>query len=525
MKKLHTRLIALLIISASPASILAQGPYWATDVAPIFYANCTKCHNPNGIAPFSLMTYDDAVSVAGYIKTAVSNRIMPPWPPDSSYTRFAHERILSQQDIQTIVDWVDNGVDSGNMALAPTPPIYNSIATITNPNLTIQMPFYIVNAAEDLYRCFVFPSNLTTDEFVTKVEVLPGNRSIVHHALIFQDTSSTCLSLDSLDPASGYTSFGGVGSNTASLITGWVPGQGAYELPANMGIRLLANTNLILQIHYPAGTFNAPDSTQVRFTFANGIVRDVYMRTLVNHNSTLTNGPLYIPANTSQTFYSERTTPIEGTIIAVAPHMHLIGRNIRSYAIDPNGDTIPFIYIPNWQFHWQGIYTYRQALRVPAGSIIYAEVQYDNTSANPYNPYFPPVDIGAGESTTDEMMLVYFAFLNYLPGDENIILDSTIFLSTPEPTNSIIQTAQLYTPYPQPALGFVTLEYYLPESGPVSLELIDMMGRSLKVWLNHEQQNAGAQQLNIDVSTLSPGNYFIRLLHNGSVKTKPLIKN
>src|SRR5687768_16328202 len=95
MKKILTLAIAIL-----PFFAAAQGPYWATDVAPILYANCTKCHNPNGIAPFSLLTYSDAANEASDIKNAVTNRTMPPWPPDTAYRHFMHERILSPQEIQ-----------------------------------------------------------------------------------------------------------------------------------------------------------------------------------------------------------------------------------------------------------------------------------------------------------------------------------------------------------------------------------------------------------------------------------------
>lgn len=521
------KLLFLLLTGFSLTVAQAQAPTWATDVAPIFYANCTRCHNPNGAAPFSLVSYADAFAVTSNIRYAVDNKIMPPWPPDPAYMRFTHERLLTQQEIQTIVNWVDSGAVSGNLSQAPTPPIYNSLSQMPAPDMVSQMPQYIVNAAADLYRCFAIPSGLTTNESVTKVEVLPGNRSIVHHVLVYQDVANTCVNLDNADPLPGYTSFGGVGSATATLVTGWVPGQEMYVLPANMGIELLANTNIILQIHYPAGTFNQVDSTQVRFTFANGSVRDVTLDPTLNYWSTLTNGPINIPANTTRTYHAQYTVPVDVTLVSVAPHMHLIGRSIRSYAIDPNADTIPLIDIPDWNFHWQGFYNYRQLLRIPAGSVLHADAFYDNTSNNPWNPNFPPQLVTAGEATEDEMLVVYFSYLIYQPGDENIIVDSSVLAGVQQPLtlNDVVRSPQLYAPYPNPVQASTTIEFFLPEAGQTTLDVIDMQGRCVAVLIAGDVLFAGPQRRTLDTSTLPAGNYIVRLTQNNVVRTKPLVHN
>ncbi|GAB4133511.1 MAG: hypothetical protein Fur0041_05770 [Bacteroidia bacterium] len=503
------------------------GPYWATDVAPILYANCTGCHNPNGIAPFSLMTYNDAANHAAYIQAAVTGRTMPPWPPDTSYTRFSHERVLTQQEIQTIDDWVNNGFPSGNLSQAPTPPTYNGGPAITNPDLVVQMQTYTVNTGADLYRCFVVPSGITQDEFITKVEIVPGNRPVVHHVLVYQDVQNTCVTLDNNDPGPGYTSFGGVGSNTASLIAGWVPGQGVYELPANMGIKLFANSYIIMQIHYPGGTFNQTDSTQVRFTFSSGVVRNVSLSPVINHALSLTNGPLYIPADSVKTFYAQENVQFNSTLISIAPHMHLLGQTITSYAVGPapNYDTIPLIHIPQWDFHWQGFYTYRQCIHIPSGSVLYAHATYDNTINNPDNPNFPPQDVWQGESTTEEMMVIYYAYLPYQPGDENIIIDSTILTDVQQQQFiDIVKTPQLYDPYPVPSNGEdMTFSYFLPEKGSVLLEITDMSGRTVAV-VQNANNGAGFHNVRFASQALSGGNYILKLTAGGKVKTKSFIR-
>lgn len=519
MKKLLTLAVAIL-----PFCISAQtGPYWATDVAPILYTNCTKCHNPNGIAPFSLLTYSDAANEATDIKTAVINRTMPPWPPDSAYHHFMGERILSPTEIQTISDWVDNGIQQGSLSQAPTPPVYNGQAEIPNPDATVQIPTYTVNTATDLYRCFVMPSGVPQDEFITKIEVLPGNRNIVHHVLVFQDQSNTCITLDNNDPGPGYTWFGDVGSPTATLVMGWVPGQGMWSLPQNMGVKLLSNANIIIQVHYPGGTFGQVDSTQVRFTFSSGVVREVYLDPAINHTTSITNGPLYIPADSIKTFYAEESVNYNVSVISIAPHMHLIGQTICSYAVDPMGDTIPMISIPDWSFHWQGFYNFQQPVHVPYGSTLHAYAIYDNTVNNPENPNNPPQPVSVGESTTDEMMVVYFAYLLYQFGDENIIIDSSILASAPEVYPSIVVTPQLYAPYPVPASGNeLHIDYFLPAAGATTLELIDASGKAVQV-LSSERTGAGFNSAVMNTESLANGTYIIRLTSGGTVRTKTIV--
>lgn len=521
MKKIYAFVLAVTVCSGTRLS--AQTPTWADDVAPILYNNCTKCHNANGIAPFPLMTYNDASSMGFFISNAVSAGVMPPWPPDTAYTRLAHERVLSSSERQAIIDWVNGGTPQGNLANAPTPPVYTGSAEILNPNLAIAMPTYTIPTTQDIYRCFVIPSGTSQNEYITEIEVLPGNRNIVHHVLVYQDQSSLPSMLDANDPGPGYTNFGGTGSPTSTLVTGWVPGQGKYTLPNNMGILLQANTNIIMQIHYPAGAIGQTDSTKVNFKFSSGTVRNVTLNPVLNHSYNLTDGPLHIPADSIKTFHAQETATLNASLLTVAPHMHLIGRTIKSWAITPNQDTIPFISIPSWNFMWQGFYNFQRLIHIPLNSQLYAEAVYDNTSANTFNPNSPPQDVYAGEATTDEMLVVYFAYTPYQPGDENIIIDSTILSTPPPPISDVVKTAQLYDPFPSPATDQLTVQYFLPESGNVTLDLFDIAGKQV-MNIRSGKQDSGFTTNTIDVKALSAGTYFLKLTHNGITRTKKIVR-
>jgi len=332
---------------------------WAEHVAPILYNSCTNCHISGGIAPFSLVGYSKAVANANGIADATQKRRMPPWPANSNYKRYAHERILSAEEIKTLQDWVAQGSKSGDISKAPADPKPNTGAVIVNPNLKLKMPNYTVNTSTDEYRCFVLPTGINVDQFITAIEVVPGNRQIVHHVLVFQDTSQIPVNKDKADPAPGYLAFGGTGSNTSQLIGVYVPGQEPYQFPTGFGARILKNSNIIIQVHYPAGIQNQLDSTKVLIKLNTGSLRPMIITPGINHNnSSLTNGPLYIPADQTKTFYSKTVLNFKLSVFAIAPHMHLVGKSIKAYNVNGK-DTIPFVDIPNWDFHWQRIRTTR----------------------------------------------------------------------------------------------------------------------------------------------------------------------
>ena len=225
-QKFTLKKISLLLFAVFANNLVhAQIPNWSEHVAPILYKNCTSCHISGGIAPFSLVGYSNAQSMASSIAGATESKRMPPWPANTKYKRYAHERILSASEIETIKQWANNNAPSGNLNLAPANPTPTIGSQITNATIKLKMPNYTVNTSSDLYRCFVLPTNIPQNEYVTALEVIPGNRQIVHHVLVFQDTSMIPVNLDNADSGPGYVAFGGTGSQTSQLILFGLPPQ------------------------------------------------------------------------------------------------------------------------------------------------------------------------------------------------------------------------------------------------------------------------------------------------------------
>ncbi|QQR87624.1 MAG: hypothetical protein IPJ76_05195 [Flavobacteriales bacterium] len=409
-----------------PYATSAQSPTWADDVACIVYTHCTPCHHDGGAGHFSLMTYTNAYNARFDVEGFTAQRWMPPWPPDENYRGLAHERTLTQDEIDIIGAWVQGGAPEGNPNDAPTPPVYLNEVVIDNPDVSVIMDDYVIPASTtDLYRCFVMPGNTSVDQFITGMEVIPGNTEVVHHVLVFQDTTGQAQQLDNADPQPGYTNFGGIGVDDAKLIGIWVPGSQPYFTPPGFGIQLNAGADIVIQVHYPAGSDFELDSTRVNMQLSSANLRSLAIDPLLEHGFTMTDGPLIIPPNQVKTFHNQFTVPIPGIITAIGPHAHKVCTSMKCFATLPNNDTIPLIDIPQWDFAWQGLYEFRKPIYLPINSVLHGEATYDNTTNNVNNPNDPPAWVFLGEATNDEMMLFYFAWSFGLPNDTNIVIDGT----------------------------------------------------------------------------------------------------
>jgi hypothetical protein len=450
------------------------------------------------------MTYDDVFQKRASVRIYVEDGIMPPSPARPGHVPFRDDNLLTDDEIQTIADWVHNGAPLGDPdAIPPIPEIPEGLE-IPIPDASLQINPYMSQAQHhDDYRCFALETSFTEDKWITGIEIVPGNKEIVHHVILFEEANDVVLDLDDQDPLPGYECFGGVGSFTANFVGGWVPGQSAQFLPEGMGLVIPQGTNLVIQTHYPEGTDGKIDSTRVNLQFAESgaELREVSVVPYINHLISITNGPLFIPANTVRTFHAEALVLANVSLIGVLPHMHLIGTSMFCYAIPPGGDTIVLFDIPKWDFEWQLSYQYRRPVHLPFGTRIYADAVYDNTTNNVHNPSSPPVDVSAGEATTDEMFLIFFSYLLYEQGDEDMVFedpppfaDACSEIVGVERVNR--QTLKIF---PNPANTMLTIETSLSE---YTLTLYDAFGRLVVT---------GRQLQHVSTASLHEGMYFLSI--------------
>jgi hypothetical protein len=256
--------------------------------------------------------------------------------------------------------------------------------------------------------------------------VIPGNREIVHHAVVFVDPSSVECT-DTLDGNCASPS-----NASTKLITGYTPGATPMILPSvdplKLGIDIGPGSSIYFAMHYPMGSYGAFDSTKVIIHFypigTTGVRQISASPLIANNNFSL---PANQETNLTAQFPSSGTgLPSNYSVLSVFPHMHLVGKNIKAYAYKQNLDTIPFINVPKWNFMWQDFYFFQHIQKVPAGYKLKGEATFDNTSNNPNNPNNPPQNVYSGFNTTDEMFLVYFHYLPYQNGDETYDLNQFV---------------------------------------------------------------------------------------------------
>lgn len=447
-------------------------------MATIIYEHCSSCHHDGGIGPFPLMSFADAVAAGTEIPAAITSRHMPPWPADPEYRHFANENVLTQAEINAIVDWINFGAPFGDPALEPEPPEFlPSGSTLGQIDHAVAIEPYTLQYNTDEYRWFAIPNPFPLTIYINKMEVLPGLDAVVHHCDISYDVTGSSMAFDQQTALPGFNSS--TGSPTYSYyMNAWQPGGDVVEYPENWGIAVPPGSDFVLEIHYGPGAQGQVDSTRInlQFTTATTGIRPVSVGWLLGQGApTLVDGPFTLPANTVRTYHQEFVVPNTRSFLAICPHMHLLGKSYKVWFETPQGDSIPLIDIPQWDFHWQRYYYFQTVQVIPAGSRIKSEGVYDNTIANPYNPNSPPENVYLGPTTTDEMFLTYFIWTNYQSGDENIIIDDDLIASLgAEPASG----PSLHV-HPNPATGAITI--WTDPAAPVERwSLRDALGRSAR---------------------------------------------
>jgi len=393
------------------------------DIEPIIHTNCTPCHQPGKIGPFSLITYQDVAKRAKHIGEVTWSRYMPPWTADRSFQSFANERGLSEKEIETIQAWITNGLPEGKPKKKPTP-----IAHGPNPprppdlSLTMQKPFHIPGNNTEQFRFFSIPTQLPTDTYLEAIEFVPGNSQFVHHSRVMADTTNAIRGIDGMSEDDPHVHEYHDKPLADEFMYGWVPGNFPVFFPKGTAKKLHARTDLVVNIHYAPTSTPQTDQSTVNLYFAKSPVeREVKTLTLTENQ--ISNQPFYLPANTKPTFYmSSGVLPEDISLISILPHMHVLGKRFKAFAVLPGGDIVNLIKIDQWDFRWQTMYQFNSLLHLPKGSVILAEATYDNTAENPENPSRPPRDVGYGWNTTDEMMNLVMYYVQYKPGDEKVTM-------------------------------------------------------------------------------------------------------
>ncbi|MFO0946962.1 MAG: redoxin domain-containing protein [Planctomycetota bacterium] len=376
-------------------------------IASILYANCTECHRPGEVAPFALLSYDDAAKRADWIAENVASGAMPPWKAAEDFGHFIAERRLTEKQRELIVAWAKAGAPKGADEDMPSVPAFADGWSLGEPDLVLEAPHVVTVNAEgpDVFHHFVVPLNLPKDRDVAAVEFRPGNPRVVHHAVILLDPAHMARERDAKSPEPGYVTSGGTGIPFAGILNVWAPGVTARYLPEGIAVRLPKTADVVCQLHlHPSGK---PEQDRSRI----GIYYSKTPATRHIMNRPFVFGPIHIdipPGESQHEVSASIKLPTDLTMTAVLPHMHMIGKEIKVWATLPDQSETPLIWIKDWNFNWQDQYVYREPIHLPKGSVVHVWGRYDNSQDNPFNPHRPPIRMMFGEETADEMCLALF---------------------------------------------------------------------------------------------------------------------
>lgn len=412
-------------------------------------AHCTGCHQPGGIAPFSLTTYEEARDLAGIALAAVEAGIMPPF--DGEGTDDCAHRLpwrddprLSAAQIATLEAWMEDGYALGVEAEIPPPPD-TALGGVTH---TVAPPVgYATGGEADEFICFVLDPGLTATRWMTGLQVRPGLPEVVHHAVMSAMPPGDALDALVAEVGVGqpFACPGGVAALDGSYLLGvWTPGNQPTETPPELGIPMAAGAAVIVQIHYhPGGQTHAADATAIDLRLTDTPPANVYTIAAVGNapaapqllpgpDDPVTGPAFFIPAGAADHTETMRFE-VQGQagqrfgIFMAYPHLHYVGVSLEidieraaPVAGEPADECL--IGVPAWNFDWQRSYQYDVALdalpTVGAGDVINVRCRYDNSMANPFVQralaelgLTDPIDVRLGEETLDEMCLGIFAIV------------------------------------------------------------------------------------------------------------------
>jgi Flp pilus assembly protein TadD/mono/diheme cytochrome c family protein len=408
-------LTAIVGLSSTSATPINQ-PAFTKNIAPIIFEYCASCHHPSGSGPFSLLDYRDVKKRAKLIADVTHSRYMPPWLPEPGYARFIGERRLSDEQIATIRQWVDAGMPEGDAKDLPPAPKFNAGWQLGQPDLIVKMTEEFTLRAEgpDVFRNFVIPIPAPATKYVKAVEILPGNKQIVHHANILIDRSGNSRRLDERDPGAG---FGGMeiaieseSFEPDSHFLFWKPGTSPWVEPDGMSWRCDPGTDLVLNMHLQPSGKPEKIQAEIGLYFTDKPQTVFPMLLQLEHD-----GALDIPPGKKDFVVTDEfTLPVDVDVLGVYPHAHYLGKEIEATATLPDGTKRSLIRIARWDLSWQAVYKYEQPVFLPKGSVIRMRFSYDNSADNPRNPNSPPKRVKAGNRSSDEMGHLW---LQVLPRD------------------------------------------------------------------------------------------------------------
>ena len=397
-------------IMALVLGMRAEASEYADNVAPIFVEQCQSCHRDGGIAPWAMTDYRMLQAFAPAIREAVVNKKMPPGQIDRKYADvIINHRTLSPSEMQTIVQWIDEGAPVEGDKDPLTETTYSTSEWVHGePDMIIEVPPMEIPAGPSAipYRYVSVPLGLTEDKWLRGSEYLPSEPTVMHHML-----NSVVL------PGQGSmnilgTQGGGQAEMNYSSISAYVPGGDPDYYDENTGGLLRAGSVVNLQLHYtPDGTARTDKARIGLYFHDEGVVPEDRMAgdCACIFPDKWTPIPPYDP-NFVQT--AEVVLKRDVNLHTFLPHMHFRGKSMKATAFYPDGSSEELIDVPVYDYAWQLSYTWKEPKFLPKGTRLFVEGAFDNSAENLMNPD-PSRLVPWGQMSEDEMFFGAFTWKNF----------------------------------------------------------------------------------------------------------------
>jgi peroxiredoxin len=377
------------LLAYSKVSDAENAPTYTRDVAPILKEHCVHCHQKGDIGQWSMDGYGTVKNNSAMMVEVLLERRMPPWDPDPDYGHFTLANRLSRDEVQTLISWSKAGAPRGEgedpLAQAKTAPTEWELGT---PNIVLRpKEIQTIPATGVLeYRQLPIEFPIEQELWISGMEVKPGNRKVVHHAIL-------------------YGKWDGAPDNGDSkgvFLVGWAPGTPPLRYPAGAGKRLPPNAKLTLEVHYTVCGSEQTDQTAVALYFWPG------PQPKLAETRQAIEWDLNIPPGIDESRYSATYAfKKPATIYSLAPHMHIRGKNMRYELLLPDGNRETLLSVPKYDFNWQFTYPLTEPRHVPAGTWLLVTGAFDNSAAKHQNPD-PSKRVHFGSQSWDEMFIGFF---------------------------------------------------------------------------------------------------------------------
>ncbi len=378
------------LIGRVPPTETTTSLTYAKEISRILQRHCVECHQAGEIGPFALTDYDEVVGWGEMLVEVVDQKRMPPWHANPSHGDFANARWMSEEDKEALRNWVAGGMPFGEKDNLPPPLKPQTVWQLgRQPDLVLDMspkPFQVPSEGIVEYQYFVVDPGFKEDKWVTAAQVIPGNRSVVHHAIVF------------IRPPDG-SYFQGIG-----WLSGYVPGQKPLTMQPGYARLIPAGSKLVFQMHYTPTGSPQTDTTQIGLLFDDEqeITHEVF--TLVGINQ-----DFEIPPNAPdfKVHGNIEKLPSRGELLAMTPHMHLRGKSFQT-SITSQGKKEILLDVPHYDFNWQHFYELQKPISLEEIDSLNFTATFDNSSKNPVNPA-PHEYVSWGDQTWEEMAVVFYA--------------------------------------------------------------------------------------------------------------------